>query len=226
MPLDLPRIEAICFDLDGTLSDTDDLYVAGLARRLAFLRRLAPGHQPETLARKTVMALESPGNRVLRWVDRLGLDNLYYRYREKRLIRRTPDKSHFVAIQGVHAALADLQSRYPLALVSARESWSTEAILSQLELRNFFRCVISADSTPFAKPYPDPLLLAAEMLSVGAQNLLMVGDTTVDILAGKAVGAQTVGVLCGFGTRKELIRSEADLILASPAELPALLSLC
>jgi len=41
----------------------------------------------------------------------------------------------------------------------------------------------------------------------------------VDIHAGKAAGAQTVGVLCGFGEEKELKRAGADLILPSPAEL-------
>ena len=47
----------------------------------------------------------------------------------------------------------------------------------------------------------------------------MIGDTTVDIRAGRAAGAQTVGVLCGFGHEKELRRAGADLILAQTAQL-------
>ncbi len=47
----------------------------------------------------------------------------------------------------------------------------------------------------------------------------MIGDTTVDIRAGKAAGAQTVGVLCGFGERAELERQGADLILKNTSEL-------
>ena len=42
---------------------------------------------------------------------------------------------------------------------------------------------------------------------------LMVGDTTVDIRMGRAAGAQTVGVLCGFGDERELSRAGADDIL-------------
>ena len=49
--------------------------------------------------------------------------------------------------------------------------------------------------------------------------MLMVGDTTVDVKTGRRAGAQTLGVLCGFGTEKELIRAGADLILASTADL-------
>jgi phosphoglycolate phosphatase len=56
-----------------------------------------------------------------------------------------------------------------------------------------------------------------------AESCLMIGDTTVDILAGKAAGAQTVGVLCGFGTKDELLASGADLILESTADLTQIL---
>jgi phosphoglycolate phosphatase len=51
----------------------------------------------------------------------------------------------------------------------------------------------------------------------------MVGDTTVDIRAGRAAGAQTVGVLCGFGEEAELRRQGADLILPSTADLDEVL---
>jgi N-acetyl-D-muramate 6-phosphate phosphatase len=51
----------------------------------------------------------------------------------------------------------------------------------------------------------------------------MVGDTPIDIRAGRAAGAQTIGVLCGFGEREELLRAGADLILDSTADLPTVL---
>jgi phosphoglycolate phosphatase len=47
----------------------------------------------------------------------------------------------------------------------------------------------------------------------------MVGDTSVDIRAGKKAGAQTVGVLCGFGMEDELRKCGADLILSNTADL-------
>lgn len=48
---------------------------------------------------------------------------------------------------------------------------------------------------------------------------LMVGDTVVDIVSAKKAGAQSVGVLCGFGERKELERVGADLILENTKDL-------
>jgi phosphoglycolate phosphatase-like HAD superfamily hydrolase len=47
----------------------------------------------------------------------------------------------------------------------------------------------------------------------------MVGDTRLDVRAAKRAGALAVGVLCGFGTQGDLC--EADLVLASPADLKA-----
>jgi len=46
-----------------------------------------------------------------------------------------------------------------------------------------------------------------------------VGDTWVDIRAGHAAGAQSLGVLCGFGAQRELQRNGADMILTETAEL-------
>jgi len=60
-------------------------------------------------------------------------------------------------------------------------------------------------------------------MGVAPQACVMVGDTTVDIRAGVSAGAQTVGVLCGFGRRYELERAGANLILESTAELTEVL---
>ncbi len=60
-------------------------------------------------------------------------------------------------------------------------------------------------------------------MGVQPANCLMIGDTTVDIRAGKAAGAQTVGVLCGFGEEPELRRLGADEILETTSELANLL---
>ena len=69
----------------------------------------------------------------------------------------------------------------------------------------------------------DPILWAAEQCGVQPEECLMIGDTTVDIRAGRAAGAQTIGVLSGFGDQKELTRARADLILPSVFDLPDIL---
>jgi N-acetyl-D-muramate 6-phosphate phosphatase len=63
------------------------------------------------------------------------------------------------------------------------------------------------------------VIWAAAQMGVAPENCLMVGDTTVDIRAGRAAGAQTIGVLCGFGQEKELRKAGADHILPHTAML-------
>jgi FMN phosphatase YigB (HAD superfamily) len=60
MPLDHSRIRALCFDIDGTLSDTDDQFVRKLARRLSPLKFLFPHKDPLPFARRLAMATETP----------------------------------------------------------------------------------------------------------------------------------------------------------------------
>ena len=68
MSLNLKRIRALCFDVDGTLSDTDDLYTQKIANFLPrFLFR-----DPQHIARRFVMWVESPGNALIG----LSTDNL------------------------------------------------------------------------------------------------------------------------------------------------------
>jgi phosphoglycolate phosphatase-like HAD superfamily hydrolase len=119
--------------------------------------------------------------------------------------------------------LPGLARRYPLAVVTARGAREAEAFLAQFSLGGHFRTVVSALTAAHTKPYPDPVLWAARELGVPVENCLMVGDTTVDILAGKRAGAQTVGVLCGFGERGELEKMGANAIIEHTALLEELL---
>lgn len=218
MPLDIPRIKALCFDVDGTLSDTDDYYAQKIARYLPrFLFR-----DPEHTARRLVMWIESPGNALLGFADRIGIDDgmvaiIDWLNRH----RRRPMKKYLI-VPGVEEMFKLLEGRYPMSVVSARDEKSTMRFLTQFDLCKYFEVIVTGLSAPHTKPYPDPILLAAERMGVRAEDCLMIGDTTVDMRAGRAAGAQTVGVLCGFGEEEELRQLGADLILKSTGDLTAL----
>ena len=224
MPLDINRIQAICFDVDGTLSDTDDLWVTNFVTRLAFLKILSTKKDLRPFARWMVMVLESPGNLIYEMFDRIHLDDEVanaYNWLAQRKAGRKP--KHFWMVPQGMELIQYCHQRYPLSIVSARDEKSTLAFLNQFEIKHFFHSVVTAQTCTFTKPFPDPILKAARDKGIPPENCLMVGDTTVDIRAGKAAGAQTVGVLCGFGTEKELRRAGADMILNHTYELMTIL---
>ena len=220
MPLNVSRIRAICFDVDGTLSDTDNVFVAKLARTLKPFHFLFPKKDIQLVARRLVMDIEAPANFLISVPDFLGLDGPIAWLFDKisRTIGHKP-KKEFLLVHGVKEMLQTLDQRYPLAIVSARDARSTRAFLEQYDLLPFFKCIATAQTCNHTKPFPDPILWAAERMGVPPDACLMVGDTTVDIRAGKVAGAQTVGVLCGFGEQPELRQRGADIILATTAEL-------
>jgi HAD superfamily hydrolase (TIGR01549 family) len=225
MALDLQRVKALCFDVDGTLSDTDDAWAHRLALLLGSLRFIFPSRQTLPFARWLVMTAETPGNLAYHLLDRLDLDDNLSRWLERAARRQDVKPRHFWLVPKVDQALKRLAGQYPMSVVSARGATGTQAFLTQFGLEGYFQAVATSQTCRRTKPFPDPVLWAADQMKVSPHNCLMIGDTTVDIRAGKLAGAQTVGVLCGFGTAAELLRSGADLILPSPYELLELMGL-
>jgi phosphoglycolate phosphatase-like HAD superfamily hydrolase len=223
MPIDINRIKAICFDVDGTLSDTDDQFVLRLVKLFSRFNIILAGRDVYKLARKIVMFTEGPGNWAYNLADKLGLDGQIVAIGDRLYdLGIGASARPFQIIAGVKEMLIDLHRHYPLGIISARGQKSTLRFLSQFELSSYFQAIATGQTCGHTKPYSDPIEWAAARMGVKTSECLMVGDTVVDIRCGKKAGAQTVGVLCGFGEKEELENAGADAILANTPELRAL----
>ena len=232
--LDVARVRALVFDIDGTLADTDDHLVTQLAGVLDRLP-LVSGRRAAQLARTLVMGAETPVNEVYGLLDRLGLDaplarvkTLVARLRRQRrhLRARSPEAADEVPhdmVPDVKSMLDALAPHYPISVVSTGHAARIEAFLVHHGVREHVTAVVGADTTPRMKPHADPLRFAAEAMGVAPEVCLLIGDTTVDMQTARAAGAQAIGVLCGFGTRAELVREGAALILDTTSDLLPLL---
>ncbi len=214
-PIPFEKIQGWFFDLDGTLMDTDDQAVESLARRLGFLGEA----RARRLARRMVMAGETPMNYALTAVDMVGLDAVLFGVRR---MMRTRVEPTFHLIEGVKPLLAHLAERATLAVVSTRSSEEAAEFLCQHDLAGFFKLTVTQATTKRLKPHPEPVLYTAAQLGLSPDVCVMVGDTPVDVLSGRRAGAWAVGVLCGFGEEAELWRAGAHLVLPSTADLLAL----
>ena len=219
MPLQVSRIRAICFDVDGTLSDTDDVMVAQLSELLKPFHMLFAGKDLTRVARGIVMEAEAPANFVYGIPDLIGLDDEIFALRDWIVRLSKKNTRPFQLVPGTRDMLDRLVKRYPLSVVSARDTRTTMDFLNQFNLVPYFKCIATDQTCEHTKPFADPILWAAREMGVLPEACLMVGDTSVDIRAGKAAGAQTVGVLCGFGEEAELRQHNADLILSLTADL-------
>jgi phosphoglycolate phosphatase len=203
----------IIFDLDGTLIDS----LADLTDATNWM--LVRFNRPE-LAPEQVRMLVGQGARNL--VERampgatedeveMGL-KFFLDYNEDHIA----DKTRLYS--GVTATLDWLRGGgRELAVISNKNVALCRKILALLEIDAYFTEVLGADSLPFRKPSPEPVLKLLRDFGVSAQAAAMVGDSINDIAAGRGAGVMTIGCTYGYGDISEL--AEADCRIGSFAEL-------
>lgn len=212
--------QALLFDLDGTLAETDDALVQEWAHKLDRIPLLHNLYDSTQLARHTVMRLHRPANTLLTLLDVLGLDARFLALSEwvRQLYgQRKPEE--FVAVDGAIALLRELRKTYRLALTTTRGRADVDRFIAQFGLDGAFTAIVTRDDVRRLKPHAEPVQRAAEELELPPEQCIVIGDTSMDIRAGKRAGALTVGVLSGFGEARRLKRHNPDLIVGTAIEL-------
>ncbi len=216
MSLDVSMVQAVLFDLDGTLIDTDDVLVDMLTERFGFLLPIVPDHDAKRFFRRLVMWSEGPTNYGIALLDRLGLDaTLLGLTNRLRKMKGIGTSHQFRLVEGAVSTVRSLAGKYRLAAVTTRAPREANAFVEQAGLRTVLEVVTTRLDTWRLKPHPAPIIRTADLLGLPPRNCLMVGDMDTDILAAKRAGAQAAGVLSGFGDEAELRNAGADLIVGS-----------
>ncbi len=96
-----------------------------------------------------------------------------------------------------------------LGIVTTKSSDSSRKLLERFGVAKYFSVIIGRDNVKEPKPHKEPILKALQGLeSLGicakAHNTFMIGDTILDLMAAKSAGIVGLGVLCGYGVRKDL----------------------
>jgi 2-phosphoglycolate phosphatase len=215
-------IEAVLFDLDGTLIDSaPDLGAAADKMRTdrglpslsaALYRPMAGAGARGMLGVAFGLTPEHPDYESMR-------EEFFVNY-ERCMTERT------YAFAGV-AELIDRLLERDLAwgVVTNKMQRFTEPLTRAMPLFASARAIISGDTTPHAKPHPAPLFEAARRLGLHPQRCLYVGDDERDIVAGQAAGMATVAATYGYlGQKTDVSRWGAHATINSPAELLQLLN--
>lgn len=219
MRLHGPKLDAVFFDLDGTLVDSaPDMIVA--MQRL----RAERGEPPANGA--AVGAVVSKGGRAMLrrgfpGADETLIENLLPRFLD---IYAQAIATHSATFPGVDDVLATLEARgVHWGIVTNKPGWLARSLLAALKLDTRCAAMVSGDCLPQKKPDPAPILRACTLANVEPARSVYVGDDLRDIEAGRNAGMRTIAAAWGYLDGEDPHTWGADLVLATPQTLlPAL----
>lgn len=214
-------IDAVLFDLDGTLADT----AADLG---AVLNRLRAEGGQAPLQAQTIRPHVSKGVRGLLGIGfDLAPGDDGYAELHQRFLTYYGD-SFCVAtrlFEGMAELLESLEAQsIKWGVVTNKTSRYTLPVMAALGLVRRAACIVSGDSSPRPKPAPDPLLLASAIAGADPARCLYVGDDLRDMQAARTAGMGAIAAAWGYlGDGLPLAEWGADAIIRSPAHLAGLL---
>jgi len=213
------NVKALLVDLDGTLVDSREAYVEAFRAGMSAIGRTKVNYD---------VAFEVPRRlEVGLPIDELvGSRSSVKRFLETYLATYyavTLDRSR--PFPNVFDALETLSGRFSLALITMRfvDNKKLMEELRKLGFLKYFRVVVTALDVRSPKPSPEALLKCARCLNVSLRQCVTVGDSVVDVRAGKLAGTKTVAVISGLFSREELEKEQPDVIIQNFSEIPSLL---
>ncbi len=109
-----------------------------------------------------------------------------------------------------------------VGIASSKPTLYIEQLLDKFNIRKYFDAVCGVDFNTDCEPKPSIVARCIESLGVSADSVLVVGDRSYDIEGAKANGADSAGVLWGYGTKFEFIESGADFLAEKPEDVEAI----
>lgn len=188
-------VEAVLFDLDGTLVDT----APDLVHALNLLLR--ENHYPEVSLASTIRFVSGGSHAIIQ--AGLGhasnealIKQLQPRYLE---LYKANVSRHSTLFTGMEDVLNTIESRgLPWGVVTNKPQFLTHALMTEMALDKRCCAIISGDTTKHAKPHPEPLYEACRRCDILAEKCLYIGDDLRDIQAGNSAGMLTLSAAWGY----------------------------
>jgi N-acetyl-D-muramate 6-phosphate phosphatase len=187
--------DCVLFDLDGTLADTAPDLHAAFNRLLDTLNRPAiafDDFRPSVSHGSRAMLMAglgiTPQDPDFPRAQRTFLDF----YLEHIAVRTR-------LFEGMESLLRELEKRaIAWGIVTNKPAYLTDPLIRGLALHQRTRVIVSGDTTPHAKPHPEPILHACRLCGVSPAETIYVGDAARDIEAGRSAGTRTLVALFGY----------------------------
>jgi phosphoglycolate phosphatase len=191
-------LEALIFDLDGTLVDTAPDLHAATNHVLGLIDR-----QPISMAELRAFVGHGAMNLIERGVAATGdaVDQDMMKRLHKQFLEYYGDNisDHSVVFDGLLELLDKAQTHgLKLGVCTNKVEKLSHKLLTELSMMHRFGSLVGGDTLPVMKPDPAPLIEAAARLGVTPQNIMMVGDSETDIRTAQNAGVPVLAVSFGY----------------------------
>ena len=200
--------KAILFDFDGTLADTTPGILCTMKETLKTMGLPVPDD------RTIIQTIGLPLAQCVAIAGKLPPDEAQRGAGIYRELFPTFELTHISIFPGVAETLETLsRSGLRLAICTSRGSGSLTRILTAHGLMGKFEVAVTASDNLPGKPLPDMVLSLLERMGLSADEAVVVGDTTYDILMGRSAGCRTIAVSYGNHSERQLREVSPDWIV-------------
>jgi pyrophosphatase PpaX len=203
---------AVLFDLDGTILDTNELIIRSF---LHALRGVVP---PEFGREHIIPHMGKPLEEQLRYFSgRDEVDDLHTAYREYNWREHDALVTAFPHVAEVLERLK--AAGFKIGVVTTKMRVTSMRGMKHVGIDGFVDALVAFDDVEHAKPHPEPVLRALELLDVRPEEALMVGDSPADMQSALAAGAVPVGVAWSLKGERVLLDAGARHIIRDMRDL-------
>jgi HAD superfamily hydrolase (TIGR01509 family) len=207
-------MEAVIFDMDGVLIDSEPLHFEVdqlVLRKLnipegkSYLERFVGYTNPAMWQIiKKEFSIESTIEELIDLQMTVKLSYL--------------EQSNYEAIEGIKELLEELKSfNVPIAIASSSPRIFIESVIKKIQIVDYFQDWISGEEVPKSKPEPDVFLKAAELLNVNPERCIVIEDSKSGTIAAKSAGMKCIGYKNLNSGNQDL--SKANLVVNRISEI-------
>jgi len=215
-------VKGVVFDLDGTLIRSSVDFKAMKRRMIDILARYGI---PRELLGTDKTTVENLRRAERRW-DEMGVDQ-EVRRRALREVEEVMNEAELEAlptveaIEGVREALEKLRGKgLKLAVLTrGHQTYAVEA-LRRAGLLELIDVILTRDTVGKPKPNPEALLEAAELLGLGVDEIIFVGDHPIDSACAEGASVRFIAVLTGWMGMDEWRAAGVSEVVESVSTLP------